>query len=258
MRQNAQRNRPARHFKAEAGGTVADVEAHAALQGASYRTAQFAGRIQNAVRFAVIAVGNDVAAAQQIGDFIEVRRIVANVHHQRQIAVFLLNRLGARQRRNAVFSHHAAAHPRLQTNDKIGMTLHRLLHRLGVNIGHIGQFILGNQPDAGDIEQGIDFRRRFTGQLIELIDIVGAGAAGINHGGDAGGDANAVRLIVIYRRIWVAVNVGVNPAGADVAVALQIDGFTGGRANLAQRPDFPVLNGDISQGIVDEARAAQE
>ena len=28
--------------------------------------------------------------------------------------------------------------------------------------------------------------------------------------------------------------------------------------DLLLRRDFPVLNGDISQGIVDEARAAQE
>lgn len=57
------------------------------------------------------------------------------------------------------------------------MTLHRLLHRGGVDIGHIGQLILRNQPDAGDVEQRINFRRRFTGQLIEVIDVVGAGAA---------------------------------------------------------------------------------
>ena len=79
------------------------------------------------------------------------------------------------------------------------MTLHRLLHRGGVDIGHIGQLILRNQPDAGDVEQRINFRRRFTGQLIEVIDVVGAGAAGIDHGGDAGGDADAIRLIMINR-----------------------------------------------------------
>ena len=50
----------------------------------------------------------------------------------------------------------------------------------------------------------------------------------------------------------------VNPASADVNLAVQLNGFTGGRANLGQRRDFPVLNGDISQGIVDEASAAQE
>ncbi len=199
MRQNAQRNRPPRHLKAEAGGAMADIETHAALQSASNRAAQLAGRIQNAVRLAVIAVGNDVAAAQQIGDFIEVRRVIADVHHQRQIVVFLLNGLGVRQRRNAVFADDAAAHPRLQADDKVGMTLHRLLHRGGVDIGHIGQLILRNQPDAGDVEQRINFRRRFTGQLIEVIDVVGAGAAGIDHGGDAGGDADAIRLIVINR-----------------------------------------------------------
>lgn len=33
--------------------------------------------------------------------------------------------------------------------------------------------------------------------------------------------------------------------------------FTGGRANLAQRAAIFRLNGDISQGIVDEARAAR-
>ena len=53
-------------------------------------------------------------------------------------------------------------------------------------------------------------------------------------------------------------NVGINPARADVVVAVQLDGFVRGRANLAQRRDFPVLDGDISEGIVDEARTAQE
>jgi hypothetical protein len=136
--------------------------------------------------------------------------------------------------------------------------VHRLLHRIRVNIGHIGQLVLGNQPDAGDIEQRINFGGGLAGQLIKVIDIVRAGAPGINHGGDAGGDTDAVRLVMINRRLRVAVNVGVNPAGADIIIAVQINGFARRRANLAQRGDFSVVDGDIGQGIVDEARTAQE
>ena len=180
------------------------------------------------------------------------------MHHQRQAAVFLLHRLRARQRRNAVFAHHAAAHPRLQADDKVRIAVDRLLHRLRVDIRHIGQFILGNQPDAGDVKQGINLGRGFAGQLVEIIHVVRAGAARVNHGGHAGSNPHAVRLIMVYRRARITVNVGVNPARADVTAAVQRNSFARRGANLAKRRDFTVPDGDIGQGIVDEARTAQE
>ena len=180
------------------------------------------------------------------------------MHHQRQAAVFLLNCLCARQRRNAVFTHHAAAHPRLQADDKVRVAVDRLLHRLCVDIRHIGQFILGNQPDAGNVKQGINLGRGFAGQLVEVINVVRTGAARVNHGGHAGSNPHAVRLIMVNRRVRIAVNVRVNPACADVIAAVQFKGFARRRANLAKRRDFTVPDGDIGQGIVDEARTAQE
>ena len=199
MRQNAHRNGPSGHFEAEAGGTVADIKPHAALQRAGNRAAQLTFWRQDAVRFAVIAVGNDVACAEPFGDFVEVRRVVADMHHQRQIAVFPLDGFRPLQRRNSVLADNAAAHARLQADDKIRVACDRLLHRIRVNVGHIGQLVLGNQPDAGDIEQRINVGSRFAGQLIKVIDIVCTGAPGINHGGDAGSNTDAVRLVMINR-----------------------------------------------------------
>ena len=144
-------------------------------------------------------MGDDVASAQQFGDFIEVRRVVANVHHQRQVAVFLLDGFSALQRRNAVFADHAAAHARFQADDKVRVARHRLLHRFRIDIGHIGQFVLGNQPHAGDVEQRIDVGRSFAGQLVEIVHVIRAGAARVNHGGDAGSDTDTVRFVVINR-----------------------------------------------------------
>ena len=138
------------------------------------------------------------------------------------------------------------------------MALHRLLHRVGVDIRHVGQFVLGNQPHAGDVQQGKYLGRGFTGDFVEIVHVVGTGTARVHHGGDAGGNAHAVRLVVVNRGVRVAVNVGVNPACADEHVAVQLNRFMRGGVNLAQRRDLPVLNGDIGQGIVGKARTAQE
>ena len=258
MRQNAHRDGAFRHLKAEARRTVPHVQTHAALQGGGDGGAQLAGRRQNTVGFAVVAVGDDVAGTEQFGDFVEVRRVVADVHHQRQIAVLALDGFRALQRRNAVFTDHAAAHARFQADDKIRVAFYCLLHGIGINIRHIGQFVLGNQPDAGDVQQGKHLGGGLAGNFIEIIHVICPGTAGIHHGGDARGNTYAVRLVVINRRVRVAVDVRVNPACADEHITVQLNRFTGGSVNVAQRSDFPVLNGDIGQGIVGEARAAQE
>ena len=237
---------------------MADIQTHAALQRRRNGGAQLAGGRQNAVRLAVVAVGDDVARAQQLGNFVEVRRVVANVHHQRQVAVLFLNGFGARQRRDAVVTDHAAAHARLQADDKIRVARHRLLHRVGVNIGHVGQLVLGNQPHAGDVQQGKDLGGGLAGNRVEIVHVVGPGAARVHHGGHAGGNADAVRLVVVNRGVRVAVYVGVNPACADEHVAVKLHRLAGGSVNVARRGNFPVLNGDIGQGIVGEARTAQE
>ena len=79
------------------------------------------------------------------------------------------------------------------------MALHRLAYRIGIDVGHIGQLVLGDQPDAGDVEQRKDLGGRAAGQLIKVVDIVRAGAAGINHRGHAGSNADAVWLVVVNR-----------------------------------------------------------
>ena len=180
------------------------------------------------------------------------------MHHQRQVAVLFLNRFRARQRGDAVFTDHAAAHARLQANDKIRVALHRLLHRVGVNIRHIGQLVLGDQPHAGDVQQGKHLGGGFAGDGVKIVHVVGAGTARVHHGGDAGGNAHAVRLVVVNWGVRVAVDVGVNPARADEHVTVKLNRFAGGSVNVACRGNLPVLNGDIGQGIVGEARTAQE
>ncbi len=203
-------------------------------------------------------MGDDVAGTQQVGDFVEVWRVVANVHHQRQIAVLFLNGFGAFQRGNAVFPHHAAAHACFQADDKIRMALYRLFHRIGVDVGHIGQFVLGNQPDAGDVQQGKHLGGGFADNVVKVVHVICPGAARVHYGSDTGGNAHAVWLVVVNRGVRVAVDVGVNPARADVSVTVQFNGTVCGIGDVANRRDLPVLNGDIGQGIVGEARTAQE
>ena len=138
------------------------------------------------------------------------------------------------------------------------MAFHRLFHRVGVNIGHVGQLVLGNQPHAGDVQQGKHLGGCFAGDGVKIIHVVGPGTARVHHGGDAGGNAHAVRLVVVNWGVRVAVDVGVNPARADEHDTVKLNRFTSGSVNLACRGDLPVLNGDIGQGIVGEARTAQE
>ncbi|MNZ75581.1 hypothetical protein D3C78_940610 [compost metagenome] len=258
MRQNTHCDGALRHLEAKTRRAVADVKAHAALQRAGDGRAQFARRRKNAVRFAVVAVGDDVARTQQIGNFIEVWRIIADMHHQRQAAILLLHLFCARQRCDAVFTDHAAAHAGFQANDKIRVALHGLLYRIRIDIGHVRQLVLSDQPDAGNIQQRENRRAGFAGDFVEIVHIVGTGTARVHDGRDASRDTDAVRLIMINRGVGVAVNVRINPARADKHFAVQLDGFVCGSVNLTQRRNFAVLNGDVSQRIVGEARAAQE
>ncbi|OMP12564.1 biorientation of chromosomes in cell division protein 1-like protein [Corchorus olitorius] len=127
------------------------------------------------------------------------------------------------------------------------MAFHRLFHRVGVNIGHVGQLVLGNQPHAGDVQQGKDLGGGLAGNRVEIVHVVGPGAARVHHGGHAGGNAHAVRLVVVNRGVRVAVYVGVNPACADEHVTVKLHRFAGGSVYVARRGDLPVLNGDIAQ-----------
>ena len=68
-------------------------------------------------------MGNNVAGGEQVGDFIEIRRVVADMHHQRQAAVFLLDLFGHLQRTDAVLPHHAAADARFDAENKTGQAL---------------------------------------------------------------------------------------------------------------------------------------
>ena len=115
-------------------------------------------------------MGNDVTCAQALGDLIQVRRVVADVHHQRQITVLRLHRYSS----------------------------------------------------------------------------------------DAGRNTNAIRLVVVNRGFRVAMNVGVNPACADVALTAQLDGFQRRAINVTQRRDLAVFERNIAHRIVNEARTAQE
>ncbi|CGX60157.1 Uncharacterised protein [Salmonella enterica subsp. enterica serovar Typhi] len=125
-----------------------DVQTHAARQRSCHRGAQLAVRPKNTVRLTVVTVGNDIARRQTLRYFVQIRRVIANMYHQRQVAVFLLHGFSAFQRRDAVNAYHAAAHPRLEADDKIRMAFYRLPNRISVNIGHVSQLVLGNKPNA--------------------------------------------------------------------------------------------------------------
>lgn len=176
---------------------MVDIEMYVVLQSVSNRVVQFVGRIQNVVWFVVIVVGNDVVVVQQIGDFIEVWWVIVDVYYQWQIVVFLLNGFGVCQWCNVVFVYYVVVYLCFQVDDKVGMMLYCLFYCGGVDIGYIGQFILCNQFDVGDVEQCINFCCCFMGQLIEVIDVVGVGVVGIDYGGDVGGDVDVIWFIVI-------------------------------------------------------------
>ena len=203
-------------------------------------------------------MGNDVTRAQALGDLIQVRRVVADVHHQRQVAVLFLHRFGAIQRGDAIFTDYAATHTCLQTDDKIRVAFHRLSHRISVNIGHVGQLVLGDKPNARDIQQRIHLGGSFPGQGVKIVDVIRPGTARIHHSSDASRNTDAIRLVVVNRGFRVAMNVGVNPACADVALAAQLNGFQRRAINVAQRRDLAVFERNITHRIVNEARTAQE
>ncbi|MNJ71907.1 hypothetical protein D3C77_685030 [compost metagenome] len=64
------------------------------------------------------------------------------MYHQRQLLVFLLDLFSQYQRFGAVLAHDAAAHTRLDTNDKSRLAVDGLFDLLLIDIRHIGQFIL--------------------------------------------------------------------------------------------------------------------
>ena len=53
-------------------------------------------------------------------------------------------------------------------------------------------------------------------------------------------------------------DVGINPACADVALAAQINGFPRKAVDVAHRGDFAVLERDITDRIVHQTCLAQE
>ncbi|MNQ82121.1 hypothetical protein D3C85_971650 [compost metagenome] len=159
-------------------------------------------------------MGQQIPVSQQGDYLVEIRRRVAHVHHERQLAVVPLDLFSHAQGLQAVLAHHAAAHPRLDADDEGGVTPNGRLGQLRVYVGGVGQFVLAQQADAGDVEQGMDPGLAASGEALEVVHVVGPGAARVDDGGDTGLDAHLVRLILIDGGGGVAVGVTVNPAGA--------------------------------------------
>ena len=83
---------------------------------------------------------------QQGDDLVQIRRRVAHVHHQRQVAIGLLDLLGHAQGLQTAFTHHAAAHARLDADDEAGMAPDGRLGEDGIDVCRIRQLVL----DAAD------------------------------------------------------------------------------------------------------------
>ena len=256
--QNALRDGDACHLEAEAGAAVADVHPDAARDGIAHRRLQFTLRRQHAVGLAVKAVGDDVACGETLGDLRQIRRVIADMHHQRQTADPLLDRFGFDQRLNAVLADYAAAHARLQADDKAGQPFYGLLHRVAVDLPHIRQLALRHDAGARDIDQRVDLGGGGAGNGVKIIDMIGAGAACVDNRRDARGDADGVRLVVIDRRFRIAVDVRINPACADVAASGQIAfAFRLARQAVGDGGDFAVLQRDIHQPLIRQPCAAK-
>ncbi len=251
--QNALRYRHPGDLKTETGTAVADIELHAARDSLFNGGLEFALRRQNAVGFAVKAVGDDVARGEQIRNLVKIGRIVANVDHQRQPAALLLNRLRADQRLDTVFTHHAAADARLQAHDKIGQPGHRLLHRLAIDLPHVGQFVLGDDTGAGDVDQGINLGLRRAGQLVKVINMIGTGAARIDHRRHAVGHAYRIGFIMVDGGFGIAVNVGVDPACAEVVATRQITFLVCAALHPANGGDAAILHCDVDHLLIAES-----
>ncbi len=238
-----------RDLEAEAGAAVADVEQETPLHRLTHRLAQLAGRGQDAIGLAVEAVGQQIAIPQQGDDLVQIRRRVAHVYHQRQPTVGLLQCLGHAQRLQAVLTHHAAAHPRLDADDEAGVAGNGRRGEIHIEVPAVGQLVLAQQADARDVEQGVHPGLAAGGETLEVIHVVGPGAAGVDDGGDAGLNAHLVRFIVIEGGGGVAVGVAVDPAGAHMHPAAEIQGLLrhGRLWQGAEGGDFALLDGDIDE-----------
>ncbi len=97
----------------------------------SFEGAQLAFRRQNTVRLTVVTVGNDIAAVRRSPRFrpdpAGYCQYMPSAAGCRFLAAWLWR---AFQRRDAVNAYHAAAHPRLEADDKI-RTFYRLPDRIG-------------------------------------------------------------------------------------------------------------------------------
>ena len=161
----------------------------------------------------------------------------------------LLQGLGHAQRLQTVFSDHAAAHPRLDADDKVGVAANGCRGKIHIEVPAIRQLVLAQQTDAGDVEQGMHPSLAARSDLLEVIHIVGSGAAGVDDGGDAGLYAHLVRLIVIDGGGGVAVGVAIDPASAHMHPAAEIQDLLR-RCRLRQGADsgdFALPDGDIDE-----------
>lgn len=127
-----------------------------------------------------------------------------------------------------------------------------------VDVRQLRQLVLPQQADARDVEEGEHVGFGAARRLIKGVDIVGAGAAGIDHAGDAAGDADPIRLIMVNRRVGIAVHVRIDPTGAQAAVARQIQLANGAdvRRQPPHRGDFAVFHRQIDQRVVRQSGAS--
>ena len=208
---------------------------------------QHGGVVDDSVLVAGEAVGEDVARPQVLGDLGQQRRSLADVDHERQVDVVgqLARQL---QRADAGAAGGVLVDARLDAEDDVAVLVDHLRRERHVAIVEIRQ--LPGRPDQanrGDVEQrkganlvGLDH------VAAEAGEVVGAGAADVEPGGDAGAGGDRIGVDAPVGRAPVDVGVEIDQARRDVLTAgvmhlrgcrLVDAGFDGG--------DLSILDGDV-------------
>ena len=226
------------------GPAVADVEDDAALARLAHLGQHAAVAIEDAVGWRRIHVRDDVAGAQQREDRRQRRRRLPDVHHHGE-----LRRHGDLERAadgiEIAGAGHRARQPRLDADDDARMGVDGPPGRRDVGIGEVEQLADGAEAGAAEVEQDADAVRRRLGEPHQPVDVVGAARAGVDHRGDARGQA------VRRRHLRTGMDVDVDEAGRhELAPRVEHVGGVARRQVASHGGDTALADAHIGHGVV--------